>query len=1243
MDSDESSQLRERIKALENENEQLKQSSFLYKNIVDNLPLGIQVFDREGFSCQMNPAQKELLGLPNMEEGIGQFNVLTDPYSRTMGADKKYKKVYSGETYNHEFEYDLGARENKWNTREDKRIFHETIFPIKGSEGKVKYAVAVLEDKTEERKAGQALKESEERHRITLNSIGDAVISTDTNGNIVHMNPVAQELTGWDIEEAKDQPFHEVLHIFNARTGDEAANPVDKVLETGSIQGLANHTKLKAKNGKEYQIADSAAPIQNEEGNLFGVVTVFRDVTEEYRKNQQIKESKDFLDAVLESIQEGISVLNTDMTIRYVNSVMKEWFHNQMPLVDKKCYTAYHNLSKPCDTCPSLRSWQSKKTETDVFFISSEDGADEKWYEIFSYPIIDSDSGDVTGIVEFIRDITQTKKAERELKRNEDLLARSQKIAHVGSWELNLTQNRLIWSDEVYRIFGLEPREFSATYEAFLDTVHPDDRKVVSEAYEGSIRDGLDHYEVEHRIVRKDGEIRYVHERCDHIKDESGQVIKSTGMVQDITDRKADEYHLQNINEELEATEEELKASNEELQETNQLLEEQKAELVQYKRMVEGSEDMMVVVDKDYKYLCVNNAFLKYNQLNEEEVIGYRAGEVLGEQVFKEKIKPYLDKAIKGENVRFDMVKSYPEFGAVHLEVNYYPLENEEGTDGVVAVMRDITERKKAEEELLIKNRISNSFIQSEGEDFYGEVLDVIREVFSSEYGYFGYINDEGDLVSESLTRDVWEECQIDEKSIVFPKDSWAGVWGDSLKQRTTLYKNGNLQLPEGHVQLTSAMAAPIMANGQLIGQIALANKPGGYDNNDKKQINRLCGYIAPLLHSKLKEEQYKQDLLEAKEKAEESDRLKSAFLANMSHEIRTPMNGIMGFSEMLQEKEFSKDKRDQFLNIIHNRTHHLLNIINDLVDVSKIEANQLTLNHQNFCLNDLFQELHRFFTNQLKIEEKTHIQLKVDKPADSQNSFIYSDPNRFRQIMDNLLNNAIKFTHEGTIEFGYELQSDGQLLFYIRDSGIGIPGDQQKHIFERFRQADDTTSRMYEGTGLGLTISKNLVELMGGQMWVESKEGEGSVFYFTLPYETRQKTENKEIKEEVTDEAEGESKTLLIIEDDPTSLEYMKALLEPGGFNIITCSTGKEGYEAFLNHPEIDLILMDIKLPDTTGLELTRKIRSSAHHSDVPVIAQTAYAMSEDAHKSKEAGCDDYISKPIDKKQLLAKMYKFI
>ena len=252
------------------------------------------------------------------------------------------------------------------------------------------------------------------------------------------------------------------------------------------------------------------------------------------------------------------------------------------------------------------------------------------------------------------------------------------------------------------------------------------------------------------------------------------------------------------------------------------------------------------------------------------------------------------------------------------------------------------------------------------------------------------------------------------------------------------------------------------------------------------------------------RQKQTEQELVKAKEQAEESNRLKSAFLANMSHEIRTPINSIMGFSEILRDEELPRDEQKTLLDIIYSRTNQLLHIINDIVDVSKIEANQLQLKFQHDYVNDIIQKIYDIYLNELKINRKEQIVLKVNKGLAYKDSYIHTDPNRLQQIIDNLLGNALKHTYKGTIEFGYKLWSEGTLLFYVMDTGIGIPPDQQKYIFERFRQGKDSISETNEGTGLGLTISKNLVGLLGGKMWMTSKEGHGSIFYFTLPYETK-------------------------------------------------------------------------------------------------------------------------------------------
>lgn len=367
----------------------------------------------------------------------------------------------------------------------------------------------------------------------TLDSIGDAVIATDSGGRIERMNPVAETLTGWNFEEAQGRPLSEVFHIVNSSSRAVAPDPVEKVLRTGRITGLANHTALLARDGSEYQIADSAAPIRTPDGTLQGVVLVFRDVTEEYRSREALRQSEHFLESVFESVQDGISVLNPDLTIRHVNGVMKQWYQDEALIVGSKCYEIYHHRTAPCENCPTLAALRSGSVERAE--VRGREGTSVEWLELFSHPMIDPETETVTGVVEFVRDITERKRTETELRHRQELLEQTQKMARIGSWVLDIPADELTWSDEVFRIFGLEPQEFPATYEAFLDCVHPEDRELVNDAYLQSIRNDHDSYVVEHRIVRPTGEIRHVVERCIHERNETGEIIRSVGMVQDVT------------------------------------------------------------------------------------------------------------------------------------------------------------------------------------------------------------------------------------------------------------------------------------------------------------------------------------------------------------------------------------------------------------------------------------------------------------------------------------------------------------------------------------------------------------------------------------------------------------------------------------------------------------------------------------------------------------------------------------
>lgn len=397
-------------------------------------------------------------------------------------------------------------------------------------------------------------------------------------------------------------------------------------------------------------------------------------------------------------------------------------------------------------------------------------------------------------------------------------------------------------------------------------------------------------------------------------------------------------------------------------------------------------------------------------------------------------------------------------------------------------------------------------------------------------------------------------------------------------------------------------------------------------------------------------------DLIHAKDKAEESDRLKTAFLANMSHEIRTPMNGILGFSELLKTPGLTGNQQEEYIGIIEKSGKRMLNIINDIIDISKIEAGLMKTDVKETNINEQVEYIYTFFKPEV---ETKGLKFTYNCGLPAKNALLKTDREKLYSILTNLVKNAIKYTPSGSIDLGYDLISNSQadnaplqtpigttqtkmLQFYVKDTGIGIPADRQQAIFDRFVQADIEDKHARQGAGLGLSITKAYVEMLGGTIGVESNEGHGSIFYFTLPYdvvadELMQKRHNS-VADIITPQTA--KLKILIAEDDGTSEVLLSILIKDFSSEIYTAHTGSQAVELCRSYPDIDLIFMDIQMPDLNGYEATRQIRQ--FNKDVIIVAQTAFGLYGDREKAIKAGCDDYIPKPIDAQLLKELLYKY-
>ena len=1074
----------------------LRESEQRFQLLFNKAPLGYQSLDSEGNFIEVNQQWLETLGY-RQEEVIGNWfgNYLTPFYQQQF---RERFPVFKAQGHIHsEFEMYHKNGTVLWIAFDGKiGLDHQ---------GNFKQTHCIIQDITLRKQAEEALRESEENLAITLNSIGDGVISTNYEGLVVHMNPVAESLCGWKLTEAEGKPLSEVFHIVNANTRQLQVDPVQKVLEHGEVVGLANHTVLISRDGTEYQIADSAAPIKNKQGKISGVVLVFSDVTEKYEAERLVSESELRYRVLLDNLQAGILVYSPDGSIQLCNDQASRLLECAVEQLKGKSsaelswiFVDENNQRLAPEEYPVFQIRTKKEPIRNQILGFKPQGSDKQvWFNVNGYPMFDSQNQLTEVVISFI-DFTERKNLEISLKDEKE------RIKTI----LDLVGDPIFVKDNTHRI-TLCNRAFSSLFgvdeqgvmgKTLAENVPEDEQEHFLRIDRNVLDNGIPDTR-EEKLTIEDIERTIITQKT-RFTDEAGNNFL-VGSIHDISDRKRAEESVKRIGE-------------------------------HYQALIEKAPDGIVLLNQEGNF--------KYISPSAKKMFGY---------------KP-----------------------------------NEEVTDNPV-------EFTHPDDLPMVLNEL-NQIIQDPS------YIPTLEYRFADQKGHW-----------------LWVET------------TFSNLLGNSSVEAIVL---------------------------------------------NFREITR--------------RKQAEDDLISAKEKAQESDRLKSAFLANMSHEIRTPMNGILGFTELLRTPGLSGESQQTYIEIIKKSGDRMLNIINDIIDISKIEAGLIKLNISESNVNEQIEYIYTFFKTE--VDEKG-LKLYLKSGYQNQEPIIQTDREKLFAILTNLVKNAIKYTRVGSIEFGYELVSSvypehirqigneeetlrgvetlndvetlhatslpetplpetslpepplsetpvpaNILQFYVRDTGLGIPPERHEAIFERFIQADIEDTMARQGAGLGLAITRSYVEMLGGKIWVESEPGVGSTFYFTIPdfVKTEDRTTVDAADSAQFEDTLAQKLKVLIVEDDEVSEMLLELCIESFSKEIIKVKTGVEAVETCQGHPDIDLVLMDIKMPVMNGYDATRKIRE--FNKDVIIFAQTAYGLAGEKEKAIESGCNDYIAKPINKGELVLCMQKF-
>ena len=1048
----------------------------------------------------------------------------------------------------------------------------------------------------------------EQLFRALIENSHDVVTMLSMDGTIIYDSPSIECVLGYSPKERLGEKVFEFADPKESRKMKEGFTKF--IRQPGSNMEYQGHFIHK---DRTMRWMEGVYTNLLREPMIQAVVVNYRDITDRKHAEKALRESEEKYRILAESSSEMIYLLDRKGLILYINSVSAKMLNSTPDLIIGQHLS---DIFPPKLVVRHIKSVDHIfKTGEPIFSELIEKFPNKLcWIEAKLSPVKD-EQGNITGVLGISRDITERKQAEEALRESETKYRALVENSLIG---IGISQdNRIVYANKaLMAMYGYTDFEEYAS-KSLLDYLTPQSREFIQEWRQKKVYNKNQLNEIEHDIVRKDGEIRTL--RLSIVYIEIGNEKYTYGAFIDVTNRKR--------------AEDALKESEE-----------------KFRMIFEKGQFGLSIADSNYQFIAANPSFCN--------MLGYTAEELLKlsfiditPQFRLDTDKENIEAMKRGEMNQYKTEKQYLKKDGQLFWGSLISTPIRDKKSNVlfyINMIEDITDRKHAEEALKESENYARTLAYISKEIIAPDlsinkianiIFDFALQLTKSKFGYVSSIdkqngNNIGHIISEMLPN----QFKLKNKKILFSKtkDGYKGLWGYSLNTGEAFYTNNPSEhpaskgLPEGHIALENFLSVPVIVNNQLLGQIALANKLNGFNNIDLQVIEDLA-HIYGIAIFRTESEQ---ELLISKEKAEESDRLKTNFLQNMSHEIRTPMNAIMGFSELLIKQINNKQKIEKYAHIINQRSGDLLELINEILDIAKIESGQLPVHIEECELSLLLNEINEFFIEYRKKLDKQHINFQINLPSSHSNSVIITDKVKLKQIFINLISNAFKFTHSGKIEAGCILDHDDHLVFYVSDTGIGIPKDKHDFIFDRFVQIDYSTSKKYSGAGLGLAIVKGLVSLLGGKIWLESELGKGSKFSFTFPYKTVDLIIKKSDDIEDSKHNSFHQDKILIVEDDIYNTEYLKEIFSDTNLDILFSVNGKTAVDIALNQP-IDLVLLDIRLPDIEGYEVAKILKKQK--PKLKIIAQTAYAISSDKFKAIEAGCDDYISKPINRKQLLS------